>query len=150
MTWAAGVLVPYFVNDLQHVPLSQVASGAHDPKDLWPYASGGVAVGLLRLASFLAMGAGSIVSIVSAVGAAAVLVRTRGSSTAGQRALLASIAVLSSAFSAALLSPFGQALSTWALDRAAVIVLAAPPRHPDRRVAARGAAGAPPGGSDSM
>ena len=35
-------VVPYYVNDLDQLPLSEVASGAHDPKDLWPYQGGGV------------------------------------------------------------------------------------------------------------
>ena len=35
-------VLPYYVNDLDQFPLEEVASGAHDPKDLWPYEAGGV------------------------------------------------------------------------------------------------------------
>jgi hypothetical protein len=30
------VVLPYFVNDLHRLPLTEVSSGRHDPKDLWP------------------------------------------------------------------------------------------------------------------
>jgi ABC-type Fe3+ transport system permease subunit len=34
--YCVGVLLPYFVNGLDRLPLEEVASGAHDPEDLWP------------------------------------------------------------------------------------------------------------------
>ena len=39
-TYGFGVLLPYFVNGLHHLPLVEVASGAHDPKDMWPNTAG--------------------------------------------------------------------------------------------------------------
>ncbi len=41
-----GVLLPYFANDLHRLPLAEVASGAHDPEDLWPYGAWQVPVQL--------------------------------------------------------------------------------------------------------
>jgi hypothetical protein len=37
LSYAVVLVLPYYVNDLDRYPLAEVASGAHDPKDLWPY-----------------------------------------------------------------------------------------------------------------
>jgi hypothetical protein len=50
--FVAGVLIPYYVNDLDALPLAEVASGAHDPKDLWPQGSVG---DLVQVAGFLSL-----------------------------------------------------------------------------------------------
>jgi hypothetical protein len=52
LPYLAGVLLPYFVNGLHHLPLEEVASGRHDPKDLWPQ---GFVGGLAQLAGFLSL-----------------------------------------------------------------------------------------------
>ena len=45
--YAVGVLLPDFVTGLHHLPPSDVGSGAHDPKDLWPRNAWGAAVRLV-------------------------------------------------------------------------------------------------------
>lgn len=45
--YAVGVLLPDFVNGLHHLPPSDVGSGVHDPKDLWPRNAWGAAVRLV-------------------------------------------------------------------------------------------------------
>lgn len=45
--YAVGVLLPDFVNGLHHLPPSDVGSGVHDPKDLWPRNALGAAVRLV-------------------------------------------------------------------------------------------------------
>ena len=54
LPYALGVLLPYYVNDLHRLPLSEVASGRYDPKTMWPAYTGcgGLVdvVGLLSLA----------------------------------------------------------------------------------------------------
>ncbi|MGA9747894.1 MAG: hypothetical protein WBQ50_10615 [Nocardioides sp.] len=60
------LLVPYHLSGLDEVTLAEVAGGAHDPKDLWPYPDGG------PLASFFQAGAALTVyfgAIVAALGA---------------------------------------------------------------------------------
>ena len=44
--YAVGVLLPDFVKGLHHLPPSDVGSGTHDPKDLWPRNAWGAAVRL--------------------------------------------------------------------------------------------------------
>ena len=44
--YVVGVLLPDFVTGLHHLPPSDVASGAHDPQDLWPRNAWGAAVRL--------------------------------------------------------------------------------------------------------
>ena len=46
LLYAVGVLLPDFVTGLHHLPPSDVASGEHDPKDLWPRNAWGAAVQL--------------------------------------------------------------------------------------------------------
>ena len=46
------IVVPYYVNNLDALPLVEVASGAHDPKDLWPQGAAGATV---QLTAFLAI-----------------------------------------------------------------------------------------------
>jgi hypothetical protein len=47
-----GVLLPYYVNGLHELPLAEVASGRHDPKDLWPQ---GFVGGLVQLGGFFGL-----------------------------------------------------------------------------------------------
>jgi hypothetical protein len=42
VAYIAGIVVPYFVNDLHHLPLTEVRGGVHDPKDLWSSTAGPV------------------------------------------------------------------------------------------------------------
>ena len=52
LPYLIGVLLPYYVNGLHHLPLEEVASGRHDPKDLWPQ---GFVGGLAQLAGFFSL-----------------------------------------------------------------------------------------------
>lgn len=38
--FAVTIVLPYYVNDLDVLPLAEVAGGAHDPKELWPQGAG--------------------------------------------------------------------------------------------------------------
>jgi hypothetical protein len=40
LAFVAGVVLPYYVNDLDRLPLAEVAGGRHDPKELWPETAG--------------------------------------------------------------------------------------------------------------
>lgn len=116
LLWVAGVLVPYYVNDLHQFPLQDVAGGYHDPKDLWPYDSGGPAWALVRLGAFFAVMLGGVVAAMSALAGSVVLVASRRSAGAGQRALIATATAVAAAFAVVWFSPFGQAMRAWTLD----------------------------------
>jgi hypothetical protein len=53
LPYAIGVLLPYFVNGLHRLPLTEVASGRYDPKLMWPSYSG--CGGLVDLAGYLSL-----------------------------------------------------------------------------------------------
>ncbi|MEJ5887382.1 hypothetical protein WDZ16_02800 [Pseudokineococcus marinus] len=111
---AASVLVPYFVNDLHELPLAEVASGAHDPKDMWPP---GAAGGLLQLAGLLAVVAvlpGAAIG--AALSVAVVLTHARRTRSLRGVAVGVVLLLLSAALLAGYASPLGAALATWRLD----------------------------------
>lgn len=114
LAYALGVVVPYYVNDLDALPLTEVASGAHDPKDMWPSTAGWVG-GLLRTAGIFAMWLILLVQAPIAVAALASLVARRSAGLVYLWPHLV-IVVISASAAAVQLSPFGQALSLWALD----------------------------------
>lgn len=112
VAYALFIVVPYYVNGLNAVPLDQVAGGAHDPKDLWPVTT---VIGTpFRIASLLTL-------IMAPVGAIAVLtwaairVLLQGSVLRSRR-MWASAVVLSVAFLFWVSTPVPQALTTWMLD----------------------------------
>ena len=114
--YVAGVLLPYYVNDLHRLPLAEVASGAHDPKDLWPRGPlGGVAqlggffsLAFLPLAAFGGIGVG-LCALVH-------LWRRPGPRRAGLA--LGFVGVIAASVTVLLLlgSPTGAALLEWRLD----------------------------------
>jgi hypothetical protein len=114
--YVAGVLLPYYVNDLHRLPLAEVASGAHDPKDLWPTGPvGGLAqiggffsLAFLPLAAFGGIGVGlcCLVQLWRRPGP-----RRAGLALGFVGVLAACVAVLLH-----LASPTGEALLTWRLD----------------------------------
>lgn len=112
--FAVTIVVPYYVNDLDALPLAEVAGGAHDPKDLWPR---GAAAGWVQLAAFLAIGLTPLTALVgAALSGVVLLLRLRRGGPArvlvGSALVLAlSVAVLVVRFSA-----FGSALVTWRMD----------------------------------
>ncbi len=109
-------VLPYYLNDLDQLPLKEVASGAHDPKNLWPYEAGGVlgamwVFGALFMFMFglcIACGATRWAAIVLRRDRRVLLVREQG---ALAMALLCGVALL-----AGLGSPFGTSLFAWFLD----------------------------------
>ncbi len=109
-------VVPYYVNDLDQLPLEEVASGAHDPKDLWPYEAGGV------LGAFWAYGAlfmfmfGLFIAFGATLWAAIVLWRDRRVLRVREGCALAMALLCGVALLAGLASPFGTSLIAWFLD----------------------------------
>jgi hypothetical protein len=66
--YLVGVVLPYYVNDLHHLPLDEVASGGYDPKDLWPQ---GFVGGLVQLAGFFSLALTPLALTFICVGSAA-------------------------------------------------------------------------------
>jgi len=113
--YVAGVVVPYLVDDLHHVPLAELTSGAHDPKDLWP-ATGGTAGALLHDLGSLTAVLGCVPLLVAgSVAALAVPGAVRDRSR--RRTVLAAVTLgLVLVTLAVTISPLGRALLTWKLD----------------------------------
>jgi hypothetical protein len=116
--YLAGVLIPYYVNDLDELPLSEVASGAHDPKDLWPQGtvgrwvqSGGyLSLGLtpLMLLFVLALCVGELGAWRPREGPWRM--------SPGVAAGLVVVAAVCIGVLIAMFSPMGAALATWRMD----------------------------------
>ena len=116
LLWAAGVLVPYYVNDLDRLSYDALTSGAWDPARLWPADTGVVGRTLQVAGALVGWPLMHVVHIASALSSGWLLVQEWSTSSSRERALLVTLATLSAALTALLLSPFGIALSTWALD----------------------------------
>ena len=119
VAYAAGVLLSYFVNDLDALPLDEVASGRHDPKDLWP--SGTWWGPWVRLAGLLVGGGAPVALLVTAVGATVYALRGSLFSEPRRRspamvAALVGLAVVSAWAFTWFLGPTAAALATWSLD----------------------------------
>ena len=116
--YVAGVLVPYFVNGLHQLPLSEVAGGAHDPKDLWPQGTLG---GLIQLGGFLSLALTPMalvcVSIGSGIAAAVSVPRSDpGRASWGVVVALAVLTIACAAATVWMFGPTAAALATWRLD----------------------------------
>lgn len=117
--YAAGVLLPYYVNDLDALSLQEVAGGRHDPKDLWP--SGAWWGPWLRLAGLLSAAGAPIALLLTAAVAAVYALRgslvsvPRGRSPAMVAALVG-VAVVSAWGFTWFLGPTAAALAGWSLD----------------------------------
>jgi hypothetical protein len=113
--YLVGVLLPYYVNGLHHLPLAEVASGLHDPKDLWPQRFVG---GLVQLSGFLSL-ALTPVGLVFVGGTSAALgiygLLSRGLPRAAAAALVI-LAVACGVGLAWFLGDTSQALTAWRLD----------------------------------
>lgn len=116
LLWLAGVLVPYYVNDLDRLSADELTSGAWDPGQLWPATTGTVGQTVQAAGAFVGWPLMYVVHIGSALGSGYLLKQEWSGSSRGERALLAALATLSVALTGLLLSPFGISLSTWALD----------------------------------
>ena len=111
--YGVGVLLPYYVNDLHRLPLAELTSGAHDPKDLWPRSgvvqlAGFASLALLPVAALAGLGLGGL--------SLALLWRRPGSQRVPKA--LAVLLVMAVSLAALLLqsSATGAALTTWRLD----------------------------------
>lgn len=114
LLFVASILVPYYVNDLDSLPLAEVASGAHDPMGLWPQ---GAAGGWVQLAAGVAIALTPLGAVIGA-GLSATAI-ARGARRGPDRSLVARAAVvltLSIAVLATYFSPVGSALVSWRLD----------------------------------
>lgn len=114
--YGVGVLLPYYVNDLDRLPLAEVASGAHDPKDLWPRNAFG---GLAQLAGFFSLVVLPFMTFVC-VGVGGLwlvgLWRHRQAQRVPKSLVLLVVMAASVAALAFMFSATGEALTTWRLD----------------------------------
>jgi len=107
-------VLPYYVNHLDRFPLEEVASGYHDPKDLWPRDT--ALGGLATLGGLLTMVVGPLVVLgVLAWVPYQLVMRRRDLGLRGVVVLLlaASVAVSTTVWAT---SPFAEALMGWWLD----------------------------------
>lgn len=112
--YAVFFAVPYYVNDLSQFPLDEVAGGAHDPKELWPFNT--VVGGPFQLGAYLTMGLGPFLA--TAAGVWAVLNIWSDRMVEDVRRI--AMGILTVAFAGAsfawIASPVGGALIGWMLD----------------------------------
>ena len=115
-TYGLFLVLPYYVNDLDQFPLEEVASGAHDPKDLWPYRGRG------RLSVIWAFGAlftvmlGPFILLAAPLWAALLMWRDRRALRVREWCALAMAILCGVALITELASPFHDALVNWWLD----------------------------------
>ena len=112
--YAVFVALPFYVNGLDAYPLEELATGRHDPRDLWPYTRGPAweSFRVVGMATFLLGPAAAV-----AAGAWAA-VRTRQGIAAGdlRRTAPALVATaIAVAVVAWLFSPSGTAVTEWFL-----------------------------------
>ncbi len=114
--YVAGFVVPYYVNDLDALPLAEVSTGLHDPKDLWPYVGGGAGWVLVRLAAMLSV----LVVPLAVLGLAGHGIWGAVSASTTRRRARWTVAVASGAVALGIVgwfvSPLGTAITLWALD----------------------------------
>lgn len=115
LPYLVGVLLPYYVNDLHHLPLEEVASGRHDPKDLWPQGPGAGHVQLVgSLSLALTPLALTFIGVASAAVGIAGLVSGQVRRTAATALIVLTVAcVLGLAW---FLGDTSAALTTWRMD----------------------------------
>jgi hypothetical protein len=113
--YLVGVLLPYYVNDLHHLPLDEVASGRYDPKDLWPQ---GFVGGLAQLAGFFSLALTPLALTFLCLGSAALGIAglVTGELRRTAAAALVVLAVACAAGLAWFLGDTAAALTTWRMD----------------------------------
>ena len=110
VAYAAGAVLPYFVNDLDRLPLAEWSTGRYDPKDLWPSeASGGI---WLRAAGFYSVTLTPLILVVVAGLSTWGVFR----SARGLRVAYAAITLACVAGMVWFLTPTALALATWQMD----------------------------------
>ncbi|MGY1687008.1 hypothetical protein ACI8AV_19790 [Geodermatophilus sp. SYSU D00804] len=114
LLYVLGVVVPYVANGLHHLPLAEVASGSHDPKDLWPATIPHLG-GWLRLAAVLSIALAPLTLVFVLVACGFSVGRTLR--PAPRTALAyAAVAVACVLVLAWFLGPTSQALIGWQMD----------------------------------
>ena len=117
--YLAGVVVPYYVNDLDRLSPAEVQSGAHDPKDLWPTTSG-LGGELLHAAGFFSLALTPMGLVGVLVGCGVLLTAAGGprgwARSPGPTACLVAAGALSVAVLAFMVTTRGGALTAWTLD----------------------------------
>jgi hypothetical protein len=113
--WLVGVLLPYYVNDLDSLPMSEVTSGAHDPKDMWPVTAGPVG-GLMHLAGVLAGMGGVFILGAIAVWTLWSLAGRWSVTTAPLRVVYVAALSVSLIMIPVIVSPFASDLLVWSQD----------------------------------
>lgn len=115
-SYGVGVLLPYFGNGLHRLPLAEVASGAHDPKDLWPRHAWS---GLVQLAGLCSLMLVPLVAV-GATGLGGVWLALLSRRAEHQRVpkllVVLVVVVIAASTWAFLWSGTGAMLSTWRLD----------------------------------
>ncbi len=109
------VVLPYHVNDLDRLPLADVASGSHDPKDLWPTTIPYVG-DWLHLGGVLSMMAAPMTLLVVALVCGFTSVQAVWQRAWDVATVHTAVAVVCAVAGAWFLSPFARALATWQLD----------------------------------
>jgi uncharacterized membrane protein YuzA (DUF378 family) len=108
--YAAGVVLPYFVNDLDRLPLEEWSNGRYDPKDLWPNTvPGGI---WLRAVGFFSLALTPLALV--AVAGASIFGVVRSSN--GARVAYAAITLACVVTLLWFASPLAGALATWMVD----------------------------------
>jgi hypothetical protein len=116
--YLAGVLVPYYVNGLHHLPLAELAGGAHDPKDLWPQGTLG---GLVQAGGYLSLALTPLGLVLVGGGSGVLAVRhllppVRALRSRVATVCLVAIAVACAAGIAWMAGETGTALTAWRMD----------------------------------
>lgn len=114
--YGVGVLLPYYGNELDRLPLSEVASGAYDPKDLGPsnalgaflHLAGVLSLVVLPFTTFVALGVGGV-SVVD-------LWRRRRPQRVPKSLVLLLVMAAATAGLAFMSTAPGEALTVWQLD----------------------------------
>ena len=111
---ATFLLLPFYVGGLHQLPLTEVASGAHDPKDLWPVAGGSALGALFRLGGFLTLIGAPLLAVAAGIFATYAAWRDR----ADRSRLVVQTAAVTVGLGviAWLASPMGGAVTTWFMD----------------------------------
>jgi hypothetical protein len=115
-TYGLFLVLPYYVNDLDQLPLDEVASGAHDPKDLWPYRDGGALSVIWTFGALFAFMLGPFILLAAPLWAAVLMWRDRRTLRVREWCALAMATLCGVALIAELASPFHDALVNWWLD----------------------------------
>ena len=112
--WAIFFVLPYYVNDLDRFSLTEVASGLHDPQDLWPYADGDLLSSTFALGAMFTLAAAPLAGAASVIWACLNLWRDRAEPVRRDRIAASLLAVaFGTAAIAWLATPLGSALITW-------------------------------------